>query len=145
MSWGTKIVIAFIGFIGFIGYMVVQTFQVNIDLEADDYYQQELSYQDQIDKKNNLAALGEPMALKQVGEAVQVQLPSSLAGVPVQGTVFFKRPQDKTFDRTYTLEPNAQGLVSIPTSDLLTGQYKVQLDWTASGKAYYFEQSLFVQ
>jgi hypothetical protein len=53
MNWGYKIAITFILFGALIIFMVVKSFQQNIDLVTDDYYQEELKYQQQIDKLEN--------------------------------------------------------------------------------------------
>ena len=56
INWGTGIVLAFIGFIAFIMYFVIS---MNInkdyqhDLVTDDYYKEELEYQNDIDKEEN--------------------------------------------------------------------------------------------
>ena len=60
INWGTGIVLAFIGFISFIMYFVIN---MNInkkydhDLVIENYYGQELEFQNDIDKQNNAKTL----------------------------------------------------------------------------------------
>ena len=53
LSWANSIILSFVLFMAFIGYLVHGTFQQNIDLVAEDYYQQEVAFQNVIDKSNN--------------------------------------------------------------------------------------------
>ncbi len=53
-NWGTGIVLAFIGFIGFIMYFIVSMHtdtKYDHDLVTEDYYKQELEFQNDIDKQ----------------------------------------------------------------------------------------------
>ena len=59
-NWGTGIVLAFIGFISFIMYFVVNMNtdkKLDHDLVTEDYYKQELKYQNDIDKEKNAKTL----------------------------------------------------------------------------------------
>ena len=53
MNWGKGVTIAFILFVGFIMFMVVGAFRENFDLVSDDYYLEEINYQDKINQKAN--------------------------------------------------------------------------------------------
>ncbi|MEL6538930.1 MAG: FixH family protein [Bacteroidota bacterium] len=144
INWETRIALFLGAFIVFIGYLVYRTTQVNIDLEADDYYAQEVAYQQQIDKQQNFAALGEHIQIEQAKGEVAFLLPSALKGKGAEGSVVFMRPQDKRMDRNFDFTPDSMGKLLINTDDLVPGNYKVQLDWTSEGTAYFFESSLFV-
>ena len=60
INWGTAIVVAFVGFISFIMYFVISMStdkKFDHDLVTEDYYQQELKYQDDINKVENAKKL----------------------------------------------------------------------------------------
>ena len=57
MNWGNKIAISFIIFIGIIVTMVVISMKQDISLVSTDYYEQEIAYQDQIDRMERTRGL----------------------------------------------------------------------------------------
>ncbi|MCB9190933.1 MAG: FixH family protein [Flavobacteriales bacterium] len=53
MGWGTRITLFYGSFVAFMLFMVVMAVQQDFDLVADNYYEQEIAYQDRIDQMNN--------------------------------------------------------------------------------------------
>ena len=53
MNWGNKIILAFTLFVIFLGVLVYRSVNNNVQLVAPDYYEQELTYQHEIDKLKN--------------------------------------------------------------------------------------------
>lgn len=141
MNWGYKIVIAFVFFVGFILYLVYGTFQQNIDLVAEDYYQQELDYQEIIDSKNNYAELSEKLTIKQTTEELLLTLPIKEDDL-VHGEAYFFRPSDKTQDIKFELKGKA---LIVSKKHLISGSYYVKCKWMVDSTSYFHEQSLFVQ
>ena len=65
INWGTAIVLAFIGFISFIMYFVISmnfNDKYNHDLVTEDYYKEELGYQNDINKQSNAQRLAEDIS-----------------------------------------------------------------------------------
>ncbi|WP_371877551.1 FixH family protein [Aquimarina sp. Aq78] len=67
INWGTAIVLVFIGFISFILYFVVKM-NINSDYEHDlvteDYYKQELAFQNEINAEKNSKTLLKDVIVK---------------------------------------------------------------------------------
>lgn len=78
INWGTAIVIAFGLFITFILYFVFKV-QINPkydnELVTEDYYQQELKVQGNIERTSNANALEEKIELKKSEEGITIQFP----------------------------------------------------------------------
>ena len=53
MNWGKWIIVSFVLFAAFIGILVVICVRQDISLVSKNYYQEELAYQQQIDRMNN--------------------------------------------------------------------------------------------
>jgi hypothetical protein len=53
MSWGKGIILVFVVFVLGIGVLVYRSMTKNIDLVTTNYYEKELKYQEQIDKRND--------------------------------------------------------------------------------------------
>ena len=92
MNWGNKIVLSFILFATFIGYMVVKAFQEDFDLVAEDYYAQEINYQNKLNKLSNTADAGKEIKVKQIGGEILVTFPDQ----DVTGSIHFYHPSRKT-------------------------------------------------
>ena len=144
MNWGWKIVLAFSLFGAYIGSLVFLSFQETIDLVSDDYYQQELDYQQQIDKIANNRALRAPLTFSQQSQQLVVQFPSDLVA-EVRGEIQLFRPSDARNDQTVSIALNADQQQIIATDRLIQGYYKIKVDWTSGTAAYYTEESIFIQ
>lgn len=66
MSIGHWIVVSFVLFAAFIGTLVAVCLREDISLVTKDYYQEELAYQDQIQRLNNVAELKEKPVIRVV-------------------------------------------------------------------------------
>ncbi len=144
MNWGWKIALAFILFGFFIGILVFRSFQENIDLVSEDYYQQELGYQQQIDKIANNQALDSPLTFAQRAQQLVVQFPDDLSAT-VEGEIQLFCPSDMRNDRSVAIALNSDQQQIIPTSQLAKGYYKVKVDWMSGDAAYFTEESIFIQ
>ncbi|MGB3779477.1 MAG: FixH family protein [Tunicatimonas sp.] len=144
MNWGWSIVLAFSLFGLFIGWLVFRTFQETIELVSEDYYQQELGYQQQIDKMTNNQALPVPLTFSQQAQQLVVQFPAEPAA-EVQGEIHLFRPSDARRDQILTIALNPQRQQIIATEGLVKGHYRVKVDWTSGDAAYYTEETVFIQ
>lgn len=141
MSWSKSIILAFVFFVAFILYMVVGSFNENIDLVAEDYYQQEIEYQNVIDKSANYKKLGKRLIIKESEGQIQVKLPHDEQAT-ITGKVYFFRPSDKVNDVTYTIDKNT---TTFSKDELIKGLYLIKVSWEKDGVDYYYEQNHFVQ
>lgn len=144
MNWGNRIFLVFVIFAGIIITMVVISFRQNIDLVAEDYYQQEIQYQDQIDRLENsqrLKVLPEFSYIKAKQKGI-LHFPPELQDDDAEGTIYLFRPSDARLDREFILKLNDQGKQTIALDNLLPGFWKVQIQWKQGGQEYYSEQTL---
>ncbi|MEN8248315.1 MAG: FixH family protein [Bacteroidota bacterium] len=139
MNWGWKIAIVLaIYMIGIIA-VVSYTMTLDVNLVAEDYYQQELAYEEQITRMKNVEALDEkPQFLfSSDRKLVVLTFPQSLS--PEKGKITLFRPSDFTQDRDFKLElddANQQGFV---TESLRPGLWKAKVLWEEKGKSFYQE------
>ena len=141
IGWANSIILSFVFFMSFIGYLVYGTFQENIDLVAEDYYQQEVVFQEVIDKSNNYKGLNKPFIINETDESIELVFPHDSATV-ISGEVYFLRSSDKTKDLHV---PVKEVGMSVSKTLLIKGLYNVKITWHVDKVDYYYEQSLFVQ
>ena len=143
-AWPYAIVAVFVLFALYIGSMVYQAMQTDVNLVSDDYYPQELVHQQRMDAVARTAALPVPIEIthSDASRRLSLQLPAALAGQAVHGQVHFFRPSNQALDFTLPLKPAADLQQLVNTSKMAPGHWRVQLNFTAGGQAYFLEQDL---
>ncbi|TNJ43522.1 FixH family protein [Tamlana fucoidanivorans] len=144
ISWGTGIVLAFVGFISFIMYFIV-TMNVNKDFEhelvTDDYYAEELAYQNDINKLNNAKGLAENISYSKTNEGLMITFPKTFDYKNISGKVFLYRPSNKQLDFETAISLSNPYLL-IPDNRLVDGRWNIKIDWQYKGNSYLFKQAI---
>ena len=137
-NWGTKIVIAFVIFCGLMIFMVVKSFEQDFHLVTEDYYQQELRYQEKIDQIANARLIDYKPELQGTPEEVSVSFELS---TPPTGSIHFYRPDNYRLDKIFEITDNK---TTISKSDLAKGRYIVKINWEHEETKYYVEQEVLI-
>lgn len=144
INWGTGIVIAFICFISFIMYFVITMVtndKYNHDLVVEDYYKQELNFQNDINKEKNAKSLAENIKWQQTPDGLLLKFPNNFKDGDISGTVYMYRPSNKTLDFNLPLEINNHHFL-IPNSKLVEGRWNIKIDWNHNSSNYLFKESI---
>lgn len=145
MNWGTKITIAATSFVLFILFMVYKASTQEFELVADDYYAQELAYQEVIDNRQNTNLLSAQPEWQVTRNQITLQLPSDFQDEPIEGDLYIFRPSNEELDQHIPLAPDASLKQLIHTHDWQAGYYKVKFNWKDTERSYYQEQDLFIE
>ena len=144
INWGTGIVLAFIGFISFIMYFII-IINVNDkydhDLVTEDYYAEELNYQNDIDKLDNAKNLNENISYKRTAEGLLIVFPKHMDLNNITGNVFLYRPSNKQleFDTVISLSNH---YLLIPDKRLVDGRWNIKVDWQHNGQSYLYKETI---
>jgi nitrogen fixation protein FixH len=114
------------------------------ELVRPDYYEQEITYQKQIDRLARTAAVRSQVSIAYEHSRGQVvlQIPTvHLADLSI-GTIHFYRPSNAKLDFDHPLAVDGKGSQLIPVSNLQGGLWKVRVEWTAGGQEFFHDQSL---
>ena len=144
INWGTGIVIAFVAFISFIMYFIITMMtdsKYDHDLVVEDYYKQELQFQDDINKETNAKSLVENISWKKTTEGVIIIFPENLQKDNISGKVFLYRPSNKQFDFEIPISLSNHNLL-IPDKRLLDGRWNIKVDWQYNGKNYLYKKEI---
>lgn len=133
------IVVVFVSFASFIGYFVYRSTSHRIDLVSQNYYQNELRFQEQIDQEKNGNLLGDDFQIIHDKQSLTLQLPK---GKEAKGTVVFMRPADKLLDFSLAIDNKENHQQRINLSDLKTGLWKVKVYFEIAEKKYYKEKMI---
>ena len=144
INWGTGIVLAFIGFMCFIMYFVVKVNtdkKYDHDLVTEDYYKEELDFQNDINKETNAKNLSENISLKKTEEGLEIIFPETFTINNISGKVFLYRPSNKQLDFETPISLSNHNLL-IPDKRLLDGRWNIKVDWQYNGKSYLFKKEI---
>lgn len=141
ISWGTKIAIFYSSFVLFIIGMVIMAFNQNYDLVTEDYYAQEIKYQERIDHQINTMDMKEKVKISLDKQELLIELPGA-EDYTYQGNINCFRPSDQTKDFDVVLTD--ESIQRIPLSNFIKGKYLIKLNWKAHGKSYYDEQVIII-
>ena len=142
MNWGWKIVILYSLFVIMTLTMVFFFMRQRVDLVADDYYKQEIEYQDQIDKITNARSLKEPIGFQYSKEnrTIQLDFPKSHVSNGINGIVSLYRPSDSDEDRQFKIKPDEKGIQIIAVGSLKKGLWRAKIAWKSGGIEFYDEK-----
>jgi len=143
MNWGHKITIVFIGFAALIGTMVYKCTQQQYDLVSDDYYNQELKYQDKIDGSKHAAAIS-PVTISQTASDVIIKMPGELKGDAFEGEVWLYCASKAADDVKLPLHVGDDGMMHINKNKIAGSRYTAKITWSSDNKNYYKELPLIV-
>lgn len=142
ISWGHKIFFAYTTFAAGILFLAYKASQQDFDLVTDNYYAEELKYQDVIDQKGNVSLLSEPPKISHSVNSVSIQLPNEFAAKNVEGEIYLYCPSDAAKDVRQRFS-TGDGVYRLNLNKDLSGAYELKLSWQANGKKYYQEKRLF--
>lgn len=143
MNWGKSIVLVFVLFAGFIGTLVYLMTRERIDLVRDDYYQDELTYQQHIDRVRQTVLHSAAIALHYQSHQQQICfcLPDSLR----QATFTFYRPADRQADFRVDIGTRHATRRMVSTTGMAKGHWRVQMNWSDGHHDYYNEADFFIK
>lgn len=145
INWGTGIVIAFGLFMTFILFFVfkVQTnSKYDNELVVEDYYQQELKVQGNIEKTQNANALEEKVTISKSEEGITVQFPTKFDFQNIKGKVSLYRPSNQKLDFEIPISMSTSHLL-IPKSNLVGGLWDITIEWEYNDVNYLNKESIY--
>lgn len=144
MNWGNKIFLAFMAFLMFLGVLVYKSFQSQVQLVSPDYYQQEIAFQEQIDKIKNEKALEKSVSITHNWELDEFRIIFPLEMIVETGKLDLYRPSDASMDRSWDLQLDQEHTHKVSTQSLASGLWMVQIEWQDQSKSYYKELNIYL-
>jgi hypothetical protein len=111
------------------------------DLVTEEYYQQELEYQNDIDKQKNATTLKENIKWEKSNKGIVITFPKDIEFKEVAGKVFLYRPSNKQLDFETAISLSDYNLL-IPDKRLLDGRWNIKVDWQYKGKSYLYKKEI---
>jgi hypothetical protein len=111
---------------------------------SENYYEQELTFQDQIDGAARAQKSGAEIFSDPVGGEVIVRVPTAQLAQKFSGTIELYRPSDPKLDQMLQLSPQADGTQTLDGSKLSAGLWSVRVKWNAGGETFFLEQKITI-
>tara|TARA_Y100000768_G_scaffold317124_1_gene252331 strand:+ start:493 stop:933 length:441 start_codon:yes stop_codon:yes gene_type:complete len=143
-NWGHGIALTLIAFATLMLGFLYNSFFKDHQLVTDNYYEEELKFQEQLDqtqnarkdkKQANLVAQGDNYVLTMNIED------TALSG----GEIEFFRPSDQKLDFTVPIQLNSKAKQNIPSNLFQRGNYTMKVSWKLNDVEYYLEKNIFIQ
>ncbi len=144
ITWGHGVVIALGAFIIFILGMIF-LFPIgkqNSELISDNYYEDELHYQEVIDAKNLANTLVEKPKIALLKDGITVVLPGDINNTNSKFNFYLFRTDDKNLDIKKDFVLNQNNALTIPNTVLVKGSYTLKLQWVKEAKKYQIDYDI---
>ena len=116
------------------------------DLISQNYYEDEVRYQGQINRLQNtqerapLVSVAYDMASKRI----TISVPMDPTRPQPAGRIQLYRPSAVNLDRQLKLELNPGGTQAIDAANLLPGLWKVRVSWNLDERDYFIDQKIVI-
>lgn len=144
--WPIGVTAAFAIFIAGTAGLIVFASSQSHDLVSDNYYEQELRYQQRIDSLDRTARLGADASVvyDSVRRRIVISLPPGQVGDTVSGRIDLYRPSAARLDQELKLAPDVRGVQQVDAAALQPGLWKIRVSWTAANEDYYLDQEVVI-
>jgi len=142
--WPYGIITAFVFLFCGIITVIIIAFTHRESLVSENYYDQEMTFQNQIDDSARAQKSGAAISADSAGAKVVITVPVAQLAQKLSGTIELYRPSDSRLDRTLQLSPRADGTQSLDGSRLAAGPWRVRVKWNAGVQDYFLEQKFTV-
>jgi len=147
MNWGWKIALVYFTFVILVlGMVFYVKLTQRVNLVSDEYYKDEIEYQNTIDAFQNAQGLSAPLLfnISAQGQKATLQLPTEIVGQKPSGSVLFFRFSDNRLDKEFKLSVDTYGKQEIDISKLPKGIWQLKIKINASDKRYQYEKQITI-
>lgn len=119
-------------------------FNQDLNMVRDDYYEEELEFQAKIEKIKRTNDLTENLIVKQENNRIIFKFPSIFSSQSISGNIVLYRPSDSNLDVSFPISLDTSSLQYFPTESLLSGLWKIKIDWKSDATTYFNNEIIMV-
>ena len=142
--WPLGIILTFVVFFIGMASVVIIAATHRDHLVSDNYYEQELKFQTQIDDAARAKAVGATLQYDATTARVIIWVPVAQLAQKFSGKIIFYRADAPKRDREYLLEPKSDGAQTLEIAPFAAGPWRVRVAWSADDKNYFIEEKITV-
>lgn len=144
ISWGTGITISIVVFTIISLAFIYYAFNQEVNLVRDDYYEAELQFNEKMEVIKRTADLSQDIQVNLFNDNLEIVFPEEFDPEDLSGTILLYRPSDRRLDKVYNILPDSANIQRLKKTDLVSGLWKVRLNWIADSTKYYSEHIIMV-
>ncbi len=114
----------------------------NHELVSENYYEDELKFQEEIDKVNDASKLTSNVKYRVSKEGVLITFPSDFDYAKVSGNIEMKRPSKKILDFVMPVELDENYQILIPAQKAIQGKWKMVIDWKVGEQEFMYKANI---
>ncbi|RFC53376.1 FixH family protein [Brumimicrobium aurantiacum] len=138
-TWGWGIALFLVAFMSYILSMVFKAQEVQTDLYAEDYYEQEINFQHKIDAKTNAIQFNDSVSVENTEAGLMIRLPQIIKN-NASAEISLYRPNNANLDLKY-VHPKDEFLL-INKDKLVAGKYTLSVNWKADNKHFIVDKKI---
>jgi hypothetical protein len=143
MNWGKAIALFYSIFALSMVTMVFLSTKEDNSLVSDQYYLDDIQYQQQYNKIANSRQLNQPLNIHfdKSSQSLELSFPTELGSIT--GKLHLFCPSDRSQDQKINLITSQPGeLITIPLELIKKGLWKIKIDWESNQVHYYDEKTI---
>lgn len=144
MNWGWRIAIVYTTFALMVLSFVFFSATKKVNLVEENYYEEEINYQDQIDRIKNSKDYGTDFLLtfNEDSNVLSVQYSGK---DEIKGELHLFRPSDSDLDMKLPLNLDKNGYQKVDVSSLKKGLWVLKTNWSNKDKSFYKKLSFEIK
>ena len=144
MNWGWRIALFLTLFISFILYMVIYSFGRTNDLVSEEYYNQEIQYQKNIDAQENALSIAKAVKIVSHEEKIVLLFPYSFDSNIEKGDISFYRPDNALLDRSFPMNLGEDNSQTFLKKNIVSGFYKITIQFVKNGELFLINKEMWI-
>ena len=140
INWGQSLALVMLAFMIFILSFVYKAFadkRYDHHLVSEEYYKDEINFQQEIDAEANANKLSKKVTLTTSDMGALILFPDDFT--ELEGKIQFQRAADEKLDFTIPFHLQNKYSVLVPLDSIVPGYYDVKIRWKSKGKDYLFK------
>jgi len=143
-NWAFWVPTFYISFVIVLVIFVIWTTFHKVELVDENYYDKEITYQEQINKKERASNLKNELKLVNANNLIVIKFPEDFNYKNISGFVELFRPSEAKLDFKVKISCDSSNNFVIPTEKMKKGLWKVKIDWAVGDSTYYNEEIVFL-
>ena len=144
ISWGVGISITIIFFMLISFWLIYFSFSQEVNLVRDDYYEAEVQFNEKMEIVKRTDLLTEKLNINLITGNIKVSFPTIFEFSNINGTILLYRPSDRNLDFKLPIQVDSSGTQLISTENIMSGMWKIQIDWAVGTTLYFNEKIIMV-
>ena len=144
LNWGWGITIFVLIFVTFILSLVYRCSQQQVDLVSEKYYENEIKFQQHINREKNTNSLTGNISLIESDSLITIQYPEAAGQKKISGDIEFFKPDNAHKDLRLAVNADSGLRQQVKLNALSKGYWDVKINWSVDSMPYYFEKRILV-